>query len=148
MRRRYVAYIRAAHKSDESVELQKKYIEEFAKTKKLEIDYYYIDNGYSGMNLDRPGLRQLLRDIKSRKVTNTVVFKDMSRLGRGHDVISNIVRETSKRNVELLSTMPEDTLYFSILSSAFRYEREQELRRKMMATEYYKRKELEHEKSS
>ena len=41
----------------------------------------YEDDGYSGTNFDRPGVRQLLDDAKSGKI-NLILCKDLSRFGR------------------------------------------------------------------
>jgi len=43
----------------------------------------YVDDGYSGLNFDRPGFKRLLEDIKDKKVS-IVLTKDMSRLGRDY----------------------------------------------------------------
>ena len=41
------------------------------------------DDGYSGTNFDRPGVRQLLDDAKSGKI-NLILCKDLSRFGRNY----------------------------------------------------------------
>ena len=43
----------------------------------------YEDDGYSGTNFDRPGVRQLLDDAKSGKI-NLILCKDLSRFGRNY----------------------------------------------------------------
>ena len=43
----------------------------------------YADNGYSGLNFNRPAFTKLLEDIDSGKV-NLVITKDLSRLGRDY----------------------------------------------------------------
>ena len=43
----------------------------------------YEDDGYSGTNFDRPGVRQLLDDAKSGKI-NLIICKDLSRFGRNY----------------------------------------------------------------
>lgn len=44
---------------------------------------YYIDDGYSGLNFERPAFKRLMQDISEGKV-NLVITKDLSRLGRNH----------------------------------------------------------------
>ena len=41
----------------------------------------YVDNGYSGTNLERPAVQQLLNDVKAYRV-NCILVKDFSRFGR------------------------------------------------------------------
>lgn len=124
MRRRNVAYIRVANKSDDAVEMQKQLLEQYAETKNFKIDYYYIDNGYSGTNLDRPEMKQMLRDIKSRKITDRIVFKDSTRLSRNSKDLATIVNKASKRNIQLFSTIDAEMLQINIMSMFMKFERD------------------------
>lgn len=44
---------------------------------------FYIDDGYTGSNFDRPDFTRLKDDILTKKI-NMVITKDLSRLGREH----------------------------------------------------------------
>lgn len=44
---------------------------------------YYIDDGFTGTNFDRPGFKSLIDDININRI-NMVVTKDLSRLGRDY----------------------------------------------------------------
>ena len=103
MRRRNVAYIRVARKNSGDVEYQKKVIDEYTTKNNITIDYYYIDDGYSGTTLNRPALQQMLRDVKSKKITDRIIYVDLSRLGRSFREIDKIIYQTSKRTVKLIS---------------------------------------------
>lgn len=44
---------------------------------------YYIDDGYSGLNFERPAFKRLINDIE-KGLINLVITKDLSRLGRDY----------------------------------------------------------------
>ena len=70
---------------DESlgIEGQRLLLREKAKSEGIRIYDEYVDDGYSGTRADRPALLRMLKDIELGRV-NTVLVKDMSRLGRDH----------------------------------------------------------------
>ena len=69
----------------DSIVSQKGIIEN--KIKELGSDYelfdLYIDDGYTGLNTDRPNFQRMLKDIENGKV-NMVITKDLSRLSRDY----------------------------------------------------------------
>lgn len=64
-----------------SIVNQKNIIRDYCLNKGIQIYDYYIDDGYSGGNFDRPSFKRLLLDIEN-EVVNCVITKDISRLGR------------------------------------------------------------------
>ncbi len=66
-----------------SVGNQKGLLQKYAKENGLDNTRYYVDDGYTGTNFNRPGFQKLLEDIEMGYVT-AVVVKDMSRLGRDY----------------------------------------------------------------
>ncbi len=59
-----------------SIENQKEYIEDYIHSKpEIEIVDFYIDDGYSGVNFNRPDFQRMLQDIKDKKI-NCVIVKD------------------------------------------------------------------------
>ena len=67
-----------------SIENQKEYIEDYLQSKpEIRVVHFYIDDGYSGVNFDRPDFQRMLQDIKDKKI-NCVIVKDLSRLGRNY----------------------------------------------------------------
>ena len=56
----------------------------------LTFQNFYIDDGFSGTNFNRPGFENLLKDIYSSKI-NTVIVKDLSRLGRNYIKVGEYV---------------------------------------------------------
>ena len=68
----------------DSIRGQKELIRAFAREKSdMKLLPAYEDDGYSGVDFERPGFKRLLEDIKSGKV-NCVIVKDLSRLGRNY----------------------------------------------------------------
>ena len=43
----------------------------------------YVDDGFSGTNFDRPGVKRLLSDAQIGKI-DTIIVKDLSRFGRNY----------------------------------------------------------------
>ena len=66
-----------------SISNQKSMLMEYATRNGFGNCQYYVDDGYSGTNSDRPAFQELLDDIREGKVA-TVITKDQSRLGRNH----------------------------------------------------------------
>ena len=66
-----------------SIQNQKKIITDYVNKKGWQIVDYYVDDGYSGTNFDRPSFKEMIHDIETRRI-NTVITKDLSRLGRNY----------------------------------------------------------------
>ena len=66
-----------------SIENQRLLLKEYADKNGFKNCQYYIDDGYSGVNKNRPEYVRMLKDIESGLV-GTVIVKDQSRLGRDH----------------------------------------------------------------
>ena len=66
-----------------SIVHQKAMLEKYARESKFPNPTFFIDDGYSGTNFDRPGWNALLEQVETGKV-KTIIVKDMSRLGRDY----------------------------------------------------------------
>lgn len=67
----------------ESIQNQKMLTEKYAINSGFEIVDFYIDDGYTGTNFDRPNFKRMITDIEDGKI-NVVITKDQSRLGRDY----------------------------------------------------------------
>ena len=66
-----------------SIQNQKDMIEYYVLNKGWSIYEIYIDDGYSGLNIDRPAFKKMIKDIEDEKI-DIVITKDLSRLGRNY----------------------------------------------------------------
>ena len=66
-----------------SIANQKKLLQKYAKEHSFGNTRYYVDDGYTGTNFNRPGFQKLLEDMDMGYVT-VLIVKDMSRLGRDY----------------------------------------------------------------
>lgn len=95
---RWAFYIRLSREDGDraeslSVVHQKLKLSEYAKTHPELTPYsWYIDDGYTGTNYDRPAFLRLLQDIEAGHICGVLV-KDLSRLGRNNVKTSHYVHE-------------------------------------------------------
>ena len=76
-----------------SITNQKELINFYLKKEKdIKIKDYYIDDGFTGTDFERPDFKRLLVDMKNGKI-NTVIVKDLSRLGRNYIEVGNYLEE-------------------------------------------------------
>ena len=54
---------------------QKKYLEDYARSKGFKNIRHFTDDGYSGTNFNRPGFQALLEEVKAGNVA-TICIKD------------------------------------------------------------------------
>ena len=66
-----------------SIETQKMMLTDYCHERGFSIYEIYADDGYSGLNFNRPAFTRLLEDIDNGKI-NLVITKDLSRLGRDY----------------------------------------------------------------
>lgn len=69
-----------------SIKNQKLLLSDYAKENKFRNTRFYIDDGYSGSNFERPAFKRLLNDVENGEIS-TVIVKDMSRFGRDHILV-------------------------------------------------------------
>ena len=82
-------YLRLSKEDDdkkiesESIKNQRDFLTEYVEKLNCKVSEIYIDDGYSGTNFERPDFKRLISDIDTGKI-NTVITKDLSRLGRDY----------------------------------------------------------------
>ena len=66
-----------------SIANQRAMLETYCEQQGWEVVEVYQDDGYTGLNMERPALQRMLKAVE-RKQVNIVVTKDLSRLGRNY----------------------------------------------------------------
>ncbi|MDR2569585.1 MAG: recombinase family protein [Oscillospiraceae bacterium] len=86
-----------------SIENQKLLLLKHVQEMGWELVEIYQDDGFSGTNQNRPALQRLLQDVKDGHI-NTVLIKDLSRLGRNYLEVGNLAEVfLPEHNCELIS---------------------------------------------
>lgn len=71
-----------AQKSESSsITNQRMIVTKYCEQNSINLVREFVDDGYSGGNFDRPGFQQMMREL-NKGLANTVITKDLSRLGR------------------------------------------------------------------
>lgn len=117
-----------------SLDAQREACEAYVASQKAEgwilVPDHYDDGGFSGGNLDRPGLQRLLRDIEARRIDVIVVYK-IDRLSRSLLDFAKLVEVFDRCNVTFVSvtqsfntTTSMGRLTLNVLLSFAQFERE------------------------
>lgn len=86
-----------------SIEEQTERLKAYCKARNWLIYKFYTDAGYSGGNINRPALKQLLKDIERNLIDMVVVYK-LDRLSRSQkDTLTLIEDEFLKKNIDFVS---------------------------------------------
>ena len=80
-----------------SIENQRDMLEKFCQKQGWEVTAVYQDDGFTGLNMERPDLKRMLKAIE-RKQINLVITKDLSRLGRNYLQTGQLIEDFFPRN--------------------------------------------------
>ena len=69
-----------------SIENQKSILLQYAREQHFTNPVFFVDDGYSGTNFDRPGFQQMLAEMEAGHVKDCIT-KDLSRLGRNSSLV-------------------------------------------------------------
>lgn len=86
-----------------SIKAQENKLRAYATAKSFNDIKIYNDGGYSGSNMDRPGLKKLLRDVEMNEIDTILIYK-LDRLSRSQkDTLYMIEEIFIKNNTALIS---------------------------------------------
>lgn len=81
-------------KESDSIRTQRELLLSYLNTRQdMEVYDIYTDDGYSGVNFDRPEFWRMMNDIEEKRV-NCVLVKDLSRLGRDYIEAGRLIQKT------------------------------------------------------
>ena len=70
-------------KDSASIDTQRDFLNRYCNDDNIIIYDYYVDDGFTGLNTDRPAFKRMIEDAEAKRI-NCVITKDHSRLGRNH----------------------------------------------------------------
>ncbi len=125
-----------------SVPAQKERLKNYCKAKDYMIGDIYVDGGYSGANMERPGLQKLLHDVETKETDIVLVYK-LDRLSRSQkDTLYLIEDVFLKKDISFVSmqesfdtSTPFGRAMVGILSVFAQLERENIRERSMLGKE-------------
>lgn len=94
-------YCRVASKNRIEIKKQKEILKNYCNENNYEIYKIYIDNGYSGLDVNRPNYNKLLNDLK-KNMFDTIIVRDMSRLGRSIIKLEKVIKLLENNNCNLI----------------------------------------------
>ncbi|MDT8901120.1 recombinase family protein [Anaeroselena agilis] len=94
-------------RSDISIPFQKSATMAYCKAKQWNIHDFYIDDGYSGKNLDRPGIQRLIKDAKAKKFDMVLVWK-LDRLSRRQKDVLYLIEDVFLANSIDIASVTEN----------------------------------------
>jgi len=112
------AYLRLSNEEAQggessSITNQRMIVQNYCKQNGITLVREFVDDGYSGGNFDRPAFQEMMKQLQQGKA-NTVITKDLSRLGRD-------MREASYYAEQFF---PEHGIHYIAISDNFDSERE------------------------
>lgn len=94
-------YCRVASKNRIEIKKQKEILKNYCNENNYEIYKIYIDNGYSGLDDNRPNYIKLLNDLK-KNMFDTIIVRNMSRLGRSIIKLEKVIKLLENNNCNLI----------------------------------------------
>lgn len=112
------AYLRLSNEEAQggessSITNQRMIVQNYCKQNSITLVREFVDDGYSGGNFDRPAFQEMMKQLQQGKA-NTVITKDLSRLGRD-------MREASYYAEQFF---PEHGIHYIAISDNFDTDRE------------------------
>jgi site-specific DNA recombinase len=100
--RKAAIYCRLANADTERIERQEEELLKYAEQNGYKERACYRDNGENGLSLERPGMQNLINDIKDGKI-NTVIAYNLNRVARGRQPMVQWLQILKEYGTEFIS---------------------------------------------
>lgn len=128
------AYIRVS-KKELNVENQRRAIIRYCQAQGWVVDYWFIDEGFSGATLERPEFEKMMDRASYRDFDKILVYK-FDRISRNMMDLLSVYRKIKEYHIDLLSvteyvdtTNPYGKLLFYMIGAFAEFEREMTIMR-------------------
>ncbi len=109
-------YCRTAQPDDLAIFTQRDRLTRLANARGYDNLVYYQDNGYSGLDFERPAFSEMQKDIQAGN-TNCVLIVGISRIGRNNQLVSNWLIEMCLAGIAVIT--PDDETPINVLRKIF-----------------------------
>jgi site-specific DNA recombinase len=113
-----------------SVAAQLDKLKNYCSFEEMNVTNEYVEEGWSGKNMERPQLKRLIRDIENKKI-NTVVVVKLDRLTRSVKDLNHLLEVFEDYNIQFHSTnekidttTPTGRFFVNVMGSIAQLERE------------------------
>ncbi|MEY8321670.1 recombinase family protein [Lachnospiraceae bacterium 46-61] len=108
MKKMVAIYVRVSQEDEkngvsESIQNQISYLKQYLFQNDMVLYEVYCDDGFSGLNFERPAFQKMIQDIENGMI-NCVVVKDLSRLGRDYIGVGYFTEQYfPQKNIQLIA---------------------------------------------
>lgn len=123
MKSKYIAYCRTStenQREKETIELQVEALQKYANKNSLEIIEWFKDDGVSGGLESRPELIRLMKFLEENNEIEGVLIYKLDRLARDLYIQEGLIKELTKLNKQIVSTLEPDLDSCDPFRKAFR----------------------------
>lgn len=97
-------YIRAAQKAPiQTISEYRNEIDLFCKEHGYNVLEEYVDNGYSGRNINRPALLEMMQDATQNPPWETIIVMNVSHISRDISNVHSIEQALNNHNISIIS---------------------------------------------
>ncbi|KUO52305.1 MAG: hypothetical protein APF76_04530 [Desulfitibacter sp. BRH_c19] len=97
-----IIYCRTAQKHQAAIDVKQYKCRKFLESKHMTVDKIYIDDGFSGYIMDRPGLNQIINNLDTIK---SITVSSVDRIYRNSNKLLELYKLLKDKNIKLYDTI-------------------------------------------